>query len=87
MWSSLQRNCQEIVDCPTRGIDIGVKAAIYHLMEDLIAEGKSIIMVSEEIPELLGMSDRILIMKDGVINGQFNRDETITEQMLIEKVI
>ena len=56
-------------------------------MEDLIAEGKSIIMVSEEIPELLGMSDRILIMKDGVINGQFNRDETITEQMLIEKVI
>lgn len=76
-----------IVDCPTRGIDIGVKAAIYHLMEDLIAEGKSIIMVSEEIPELLGMSDRILIMKDGVINGQFNRDETITEQMLIEKVI
>lgn len=76
-----------IMDCPTRGIDIGVKAAIYHLMEELIAQGKSIIMVSEEIPELLGMSDRILIMKDGRINGQFGRDDHVTERMLIEKLI
>ena len=76
-----------IMDCPTRGIDIGVKATIYHLMEKLISEGKSIIMVSEEIPELLGMSDRILIMKDGVLNGQFLRDDNVTESMLIEKVI
>lgn len=76
-----------IMDCPTRGIDIGVKATIYHLMEQLISEGKSIIMVSEEIPELLGMSDRILIMKDGVLNGQFSRQDNVTESMLIEKVI
>lgn len=76
-----------IMDCPTRGIDIGVKAAIYKLMEELIKEGKSILMVSEEIPELLGMSDRILIMKDGTINGQFGRDENVTEKDLIEKVI
>ena len=76
-----------IMDCPTRGIDIGVKATIYHLMEKLISEGKSIIMVSEEIPELLGMSDRILIMKDGVLNGQFSREDHVTESMLIEKVI
>lgn len=76
-----------IMDCPTRGIDIGVKAAIYKLMEELIKEGKSILMVSEEIPELLGMSDRILIMKDGTINGQFGRDENVTEKDLIEKLI
>ena len=76
-----------IMDCPTRGIDIGVKATIYQLMETLISEGKSIIMVSEEIPELLGMSDRILIMKDGVLNGQFAREDNLTESMLIEKVI
>lgn len=76
-----------IMDCPTRGIDIGVKAAIYRLMEELISQGKAILMVSEEIPELLGMSDRILIMKDGTINGQFGRDEQVTEKSLIEKVI
>lgn len=76
-----------IMDCPTRGIDIGVKAAIYKLMEQLIKEGKSILMVSEEIPELLGMSDRILIMKDGTINGQFGKDEHVTEKDLIEKLI
>lgn len=76
-----------IMDCPTRGIDIGVKAAIYKLMEQLVSEGKSILMVSEEIPELLGMSDRILIMKDGRINGEFGREENITEHMLIERLI
>lgn len=73
--------------CPTRGIDIGVKAAIYKLMEQLISEGKAILMVSEEIPELLGMSDRILIMKDGTINGEFDRSEEVTEKSLIEKLI
>lgn len=76
-----------IMDCPTRGIDIGVKAAIYKLMEQLISEGKAILMVSEEIPELLGMSDRILIMKDGTINGEFDRSEEVTEKSLIEKLI
>lgn len=76
-----------IMDCPTRGIDIGVKAAIYKLMEQLVSEGKSILMVSEEIPELLGMSDRILIMKDGQINGEFESKDNVTEHMLIEKLI
>ncbi|MCL1883490.1 MAG: sugar ABC transporter ATP-binding protein [Defluviitaleaceae bacterium] len=76
-----------IMDCPTRGIDIGVKAAIYSLMEQLIKSGKSIIMVSEEMLELLGMSDRILIIKNGEINGQFNQSDNVTESMLIEKII
>lgn len=76
-----------IMDCPTRGIDVGVKAAIYRLMEKLKAEGKSILMISEELTELIGMSDRILIFKDGRQTGEFMRKETFTEQKLIEVMI
>ena len=76
-----------ILDCPTRGIDIGVKAAIYHLMEDLKEQGKSIIMVSEEMPELMGMSDRIIVLKDGVMMGELNRGDNFSEEALIEMMI
>ena len=76
-----------IMDCPTRGIDVGVKAAIYRLMERLKAEGKAILMISEELPELLGMSDRILILKDGKLSGEFKRDDIFTEQALISMMI
>ena len=60
-----------ILDCPTRGVDIGVKSAMYRLMYELKKQGKSIVMISEELPELIGMSDRILIMKDGTFTGEF----------------
>lgn len=76
-----------VLDSPTRGIDVKVKQAIYALMSELTAQGKSIIMISEEIPELLGMSDRIFIMKDGKINGTFNRSETLSEEDLIAKMV
>ena len=77
-----------IMDCPTRGIDIGVKAAIYQIMERLKAENKSILMISEELPELLGMCDRVLILKDGRVNGEFLRDsEAFSEQDLIRAMI
>lgn len=76
-----------IMDCPTRGIDVGVKAAIYRLMERLKEEGKSILMISEELTELLGMSDRIIVLKDGVKTGEFRRDEVFTEQKIIEVMI
>ena len=76
-----------IMDCPTRGIDVGVKAAIYRLMERLKAEGKAILMISEELHELLGMSDRILILKDGRLSGEFRRDDIFTEQALISMMI
>ena len=76
-----------LMDCPTRGIDIGVKQAIYHLMEELKKEGHSIIMVSEELPELIGMSDRILILKDGEINAEFLREQHVDEQTVIQKMI
>ena len=76
-----------VLDSPTRGIDVKVKQAIYALMSELTAQGKSIIMISEEIPDLLGMSDRIRIMKDGKINGTFMRSESLSEEDLIAKMV
>jgi len=76
-----------ILDCPTRGIDIGVKAFMYQLMYKLKQEGKAIIMISEELPELIGMSDRILIMKDGEIRKEFERSEALTESELIREMV
>ncbi|MCR4876138.1 MAG: sugar ABC transporter ATP-binding protein [Clostridiales bacterium] len=76
-----------VLDSPTRGIDVKVKQAIYALMAELSRKGKSIIMISEEIPELLGMADRILIMKDGKINGEFARDPALSEEDLIAKMV
>ena len=76
-----------IFDCPTRGIDIGVKSEIYKLLTDLKKQGKAILMISEELPELIGMSDRILIFKDGVIKGTFMRSAELTEHKLIDYMI
>lgn len=76
-----------ILDCPTRGIDIGTKAAIYHLIEKLKQEGRSILLISEELPELIGMSDRIVMLKDGRVSGEFHRAEGLTEAKLIQKMI
>lgn len=76
-----------ILDCPTRGIDVGVKAAIYRLMERLKADGKAIIMISEELPELIGMSDRVLIMKDGKVVSEHQRNADLNEMQLIEYMI
>ena len=76
-----------VLDSPTRGIDVKVKQAIYALMAELREQGKSIIMISEEIPELLGMADRIFIMKDGRINGEFVRSPELGEEDLIAKMV
>lgn len=76
-----------IMDCPTRGIDIGVKAAIYRLMEELKAAGCSIIMISEEMPEVIGMSDVMYIMKDGEITKVFRREDHVTEHDVIQYMV
>ena len=76
-----------ILDCPTRGVDIGVKQFIYQLLYKMKLEGKAIIMISEELPELIGMSDRILIMKDGQITKEFTRDKDLTQEQIIEYMI
>ena len=76
-----------ILDCPTRGVDIGVKSAMYQLMVDLKKQGKSLLVISEEMSELIGMCDRILVVKDGKINGTFERSRDLTEQKLIKYMI
>ncbi|MBQ7370530.1 MAG: sugar ABC transporter ATP-binding protein [Blautia sp.] len=76
-----------ILDCPTRGIDIGVKSNIYQLMIQLREAGKSIIMISEELAEVIGMSDRVIILKEGKISGEFKREQQLTELMLIDYMV
>ena len=76
-----------ILDCPTRGVDIGVKSAMYSLIEELKNAGKSIIMISEELAELIGMSDRILIMKDGQFTKEFPRNPDLKEHDIINYMI
>lgn len=76
-----------ILDCPTRGIDIGVKADMYKLINDMKHAGKGIVMISEELVELIGMSDRMVIMKDGAIVKEVMRDPSVTDSQLIEYII
>ncbi|MCR4909140.1 MAG: sugar ABC transporter ATP-binding protein [Lachnospiraceae bacterium] len=77
-----------VLDSPTRGIDVKVKADIYALMDEMRKNGKSIIMISEEIMELIGMCDRIIIMKDGRNSGEeLLRNPELTENDLIAKMV
>jgi rhamnose transport system ATP-binding protein len=71
-----------ILDEPTRGIDVGTKAAVHALMSELAAEGMAILMISSELHEVLGMSDRILVMRDGTLAGTFTRAEATQEMIL-----
>ena len=70
------------MDEPTRGIDIGAKADIYRLMNQWTAEGKSILLITSELPELLAMSDRILVMHRGRITAEFTRAQATPEGIL-----
>lgn len=72
-----------IFDEPTRGIDVGAKQEIYQLLAKFADEGQSVIMISSELPELLGMSDRILVMRNGEIAGAMDRDEFSQEKALM----
>jgi rhamnose transport system ATP-binding protein len=71
-----------ILDEPTRGIDVGTKAAVHGLMSGLAAQGMAILMISSELPEILGMSDRILVMREGRLTGQFTRAEATQEKLM-----
>lgn len=64
-----------ILDEPTRGIDVGAKYEIYKIMNELVQQGVGIVLISSELPEVLGMSDRILVMCEGEITGEFTREE------------
>lgn len=76
-----------IMDCPTRGVDVGVKQSMYALIERMKREGKAILMVSEELPELIGMADRLIVMKDFRVTKEFPRSPTLTEADVIEHMI
>jgi ribose transport system ATP-binding protein len=76
-----------IMDCPTRGIDVGVKAKIYKLMDALKHEGISILMVSEEMMELICMADRIITIKDGRMSEEFRRSPNLSESTIISAIV
>ena len=71
-----------ILDEPTRGIDVGAKSEIYQIMNELTDQGVSIIMVSSDMEEIMGMSDRILVMCEGRISGELHRGEYTQEKIL-----
>lgn len=71
-----------ILDEPTRGIDVGTKASVHGLMSKLAAEGLSILMISSELPEILGMSDRVIVMREGYVTGEFSRAEATQEKII-----
>lgn len=71
-----------ILDEPTRGIDVGAKYEIYCIINDLVAAGKSVIMISSELPEVLGMSDRIYVMNEGKIVGELSQEEASQEKIM-----
>ena len=71
-----------IMDEPTRGIDVGAKYEIYQIMINLAKQGKGIIMISSEMPELIGMSDRIIVMCNGEITGEASKDDATQENIM-----
>lgn len=76
-----------IMDCPTRGVDIGVKQFMYGVIAQMKKEGKAVILISEELAELIGMADKILIMKDYEVTKEFQRNPELSEADIIEYMI
>ena len=72
-----------IMDEPTRGLDVGAKLEVYNIINNLVSEGKAVIMVSSELPEVMGMSDRIIVMHEGYMAGEFKRDEVEREAIMM----
>ena len=84
----LQRNCEVVVfDEPTRGVDVGAKREIHLLINELAAAGKAILMISSELPEVLGMSDRILVMHEGRITGEITDVAGATQEQIMERAV
>jgi ABC-type sugar transport system ATPase subunit len=71
-----------LLDEPTRGVDVGAKSEIYRLIDDLAKEGKAILLISSELEEVLSMSDRILVMREGSLTGEFKREEATQENVM-----
>jgi ribose transport system ATP-binding protein len=79
----LVKDCDVLIfDEPTRGIDVGAKEEIYALLNELAAQGKSIIMISSELPEVLRMSHRVVVMSEGRVTGELAADEATQERVM-----
>ena len=76
-----------IFDEPTRGIDVGAKYEIYLLMNELAAQGKAIVMISSELPEVLGMADRILVLHDGRVTGEIADAPRATQEQIMQLAV
>jgi ABC-type sugar transport system ATPase subunit len=84
----LQRNCEVIIfDEPTRGIDVGAKYDIYQLINELAAQGKAILMISSELPEVLGVADRILVMHEGRVTGEIDDVSGATQEQILRLAV
>jgi ribose transport system ATP-binding protein len=84
----LARDCEVLIfDEPTRGIDVAAKREIYLLMNDLAAQGKAIVMISSELPEVLGMADRILVFRDGRITGELVNGPEVTQEAIMRLAV
>src|SRR5262249_34072993 len=84
----LERNCDVVIfDEPTRGIDVGAKYDIYQLINELAAQGKAILMISSELPEVLGMSDRILVMHEGRVTGEITDVANATQEQVMKLAV
>ena len=73
-----------IMDEPTKGIDVGAKYSIYEIMNELACNGYAIIMVSSEMPEVLGVADRVVVMKSGRVTAEFSDMSSLTQEMILE---
>ncbi len=71
-----------ILDEPTRGIDVGAKAEIYRLIGQLAASGKAVLMISSEMPEIMGLCDRVIVLHDGALIGELSRAELSQENLM-----
>jgi ABC-type sugar transport system ATPase subunit len=72
----------QILDEPTRGVDVATKVQIYHIIETLAEEGRAVLLISSDLPEIIGMSDRMVVMRDGRVAGHVARGEASEERLL-----
>ena len=83
MGKWLARDCRLLIlDEPTRGVDVGAKAEIYRIVEELVASGKAVLLISSELPELLRLSTRVLVISAGRLVAEYSRQEATAEKIL-----
>jgi len=76
-----------IIDCPTRGVDVGVKAYIYHVMNEAKKKGLTMLLITDELTEAMGMADNIIVMKGGEVKAKIGRSSHFSEEKMIEEMI